>query len=139
MRMVYGAAVTALVVGLSLSGPALGQGLPSDVEEKLGLRKNASPAEVQRALSDLERSGRRLPRETEHKLRAWLGRQGSDDRYEGRHGRPFRTDPGWAGPPRGYYQEYGGDHRARCERRAERRGLRGYEFRDFMRWCLERG
>ena len=114
MRMICG---VALVVSLSLVGPAFGQGLPSDVEDKLGLRKNASPAEVERALSDFSRSGRRLPPDTERKLQIWLRQQRA------------------GGPGRDYNE---GDLQDRCERRAERRGLRGSEFRQYVRWCLER-
>jgi hypothetical protein len=108
----------ALVLSLGLVGPAFGQGVPSDVEDKLGLRKNASPAEVERALSDFSRSGRRLPPDTERKLQIW-----------------FRQQRAGGGSGRGYNE---GDLRDRCERRAERRGLRGYEFRQYVRSCLER-
>jgi hypothetical protein len=129
--------IAALVVGLGLVGPALGQGLPSDVEQKLGLRKNASPAEVERALSDYQRSGRRLPSDTEQKLRIWLSQQ--------------RAGPGrpgdFSGPPRRYDRDYDRrsyergyeDLRDRCERRAERRGLDGRDFRRYVRDCLDRG
>ena len=84
MRMVFAAAAAALAVCLSLTGPALAQGLPSDVEDKLGLRKNASRAEVERALSDYQRSGRRLPPETEQKLRVWMSRAGFRRRQSAR-------------------------------------------------------
>ena len=136
--------IAALVIGLSLAGPAFGQGVPSDVEQKLGQRKNASPAEVERALSDYQRSGRRLPPETERKLREWLSRGGSDDGYRGRPGGGPGRPGDFAGPPRRYERDYDrgydrGDLRDRCERRAERRGLYGYEFRQFVRSCLERG
>jgi hypothetical protein len=145
MRMVFGAAAATLVVCLSLAGPALGQGLPSDVEDKLGLRKNASRAEVERALSDYQRSGRRLPPETEQKLRVWMSRQGSDDGpRRGSGGFSGPGSPGrpsdFGGPPRRSERDYErDDYRDRCERRAERRGLHGREFRDYVRWCLERG
>jgi hypothetical protein len=133
MRMVYGAAV--LLVGLTLAGSALSQGLPSDVENKLGLRKNASPAEVERALADYQRSGRRLSSDTEQKLRAWL-RQRSD--VDQRRAGP--SDRGWEGPRRRLDDDDldGDDRLARCERRAERRGLDGREFARYVRSCLQR-
>jgi hypothetical protein len=134
MRMIYGAAV--LLAGLTLAGSALSQGLPSDVEDKLRVRKNASPAEVERALSDLHRSGRRLSPDTEQKVRAWLRqRSDGDDRRAGSSDR--RSD----GPRRRLDDDddvNGGDRVARCERRAERHGLDGNEFARFVRSCIQR-
>jgi hypothetical protein len=146
MKVVRGAAIAALIVGLPLVAQAsappapgahaplvsagssairLSQGIPSDVEQKLGIPPNASRRH------DVERRyrGRGLPSDVEQKLGI---RRNVPSDHEQRRRHYGRSDRGWAGPP-----VYFDDRRAQCERRAHRRGLYGYEFARYVRWCVQ--
>jgi hypothetical protein len=111
--------------------------LPSDLEQKLGIRPNSG--------SDYERGRRPLPSDVEQKL-GLRPNSNTDQRSHERGGR----SSGWQdfgagarrsnddGPRRYGYEERWSPQEA-CERQAYRQGLYGSELRRYMRWCLSRG
>jgi hypothetical protein len=87
----------------------LSQGLPSDVEQRMGIRPNSANRDRRGGVpSDWEQHGRRggVPSDWEQ------------------HG--YRAGPRFS------------DRRHYCEQRALRRGLDGREFQRFVRYCVDR-
>ena len=142
MRMVPTALVAALAAGLVASAQAavppmptpnmpavsgnqpvrLSQGLPSDVEQRMGIRPNSGNRDRRGGVpSDWEQRNRRggVPSDWEQRSR----RGGVPSDWE-QHG--YRAGPRFS------------DRRHSCEQRALRRGLDGREFRRFVHYCMDR-
>jgi hypothetical protein len=126
MRMVVTALAAALVSSAQAAAPPitspnasavsgdqllrLSQNLPSDIEQRMGIRPNSANRDRRGGVpSDWEQRGYR--------------RGGVPSNWE-QHG--YRAGPRFS------------DRRHYCEQRALRRGLDGWEFRRYVRYCVER-